>query len=139
MRDIKFRAWDCKTKLFGTVVELSYSPISKLIYVPSYVRVHDYKDMTHVTHYSDPDYIQDKLVIEQYTGLHDKNGKEIYESDIVALTDNSYMDEDIQHERVYYNEKSEWVAGKIYLSKVYFNVEVIGNIHENKELLEGEQ
>lgn len=54
MREIKFRAFDRKTELFGAVIELSYSPNSNSVYVPSYVRVHDYKDVTHVAHYPEP-------------------------------------------------------------------------------------
>lgn len=125
MREIKFRAWDEKRKHYLGNWEYVINPdngeVNELVsYNPECEKFR----------------LNQEAVLEQFTGLQDKNGKEIYEGDVVALTDSSYMDENIQYERVYYNEKSEWVAGKVYLSKVYFNVEVVGNIHENMELLD---
>jgi uncharacterized phage protein (TIGR01671 family) len=76
----------------------------------------------------------------QYTGLHDKNGKEIYEGDIVKF-------ENIKAKIIYgfCGFEFEWIDGytdKIRLCKtepLFKNVslifEVIGNIYENPELL----
>jgi hypothetical protein len=73
--------------------------------------------------------------IEQYTGLHDKNGKEIYEGDIIKCwLDFGPGGESQRICKVYINgyksgPMMEWNYEENYLP------EVIGNIHENPELL----
>ena len=127
MREIKFRAWDNEKREF---LSDDYGPIS----------VGDSKVVT------DGDwqgvYYTDKYTIEQYTGLKDKNGKEIYEGDIVEYTTHYYSKEK-RHRKVV--EWEEWDSdgfGEPH-NLGYFNLSeymtVIGNIHENPELLEGEK
>ena len=77
--------------------------------------------------------------IGQYTDLHDKNGKEIYEGDIVKI---KYRDEDIG--KVIY-EHNGFSIDVTNMNKNYGRVsfvnnfmEVIGNIYDNPELLGGE-
>lgn len=97
-------------------------------------------------------FLDDDDIIEQYTGLKDKNGKEIYEGDIVlhdkimlADTDGFFGEEKnvpcvVEWDSIrtgfypFNHYDTEW--GR-YTNGI--DVEVIGNIHENPELLEGDK
>ena len=76
------------------------------------------------------------IVLEQCTGAKDMNGKLIYEGDIVKFYEYNY--------EVYFNENTSamdiWNEKKEVGHSLYYHekFEVIGNIHENPELL-GEQ
>lgn len=71
----------------------------------------------------------------QFTGLHDKNGKEIYEGDIVK---SFFVDTDEAGNEIYkyyiIEVKYDEVLCSYKIDK-FMNLEVIGNIYENKELL----
>jgi hypothetical protein len=109
---IKLRAWDKETK------EMDYNYLSK-----NWLKV----------------CIESPFVeLMQYTGLNDKNGKEIYEDDIVVVND----DNTEYGKMVWDNEESEYGIDigsvKLKLGCYYSrDIEVIGNIHENSELSQG--
>ena len=147
-RVIKFRAWDKENKIMFDVSELHFVKGGIKFYGPGvgsgWITVNDeFKNENKVT-----------IELMQFTGLHDKNGKEIYDGDIVrAYKPNCYLDGvyEVRWNKSegawrYWKEEGPYFMFSVQ-SKMY-NVgnnkggawcEVIGNIWENPELLKEEQ
>lgn len=126
-RELKFRAWDNTTKTM----------------VDDYAHVGQYGEL-HCTNFHPSAYSNDgcpDLVIEQFTGLKDKSGVEIFEGDIL----NGYWNEDYPKQVGHVTfEKGKFVCWvdlkhgtKGRVEQQFHNYEIIGNIHENPELLKG--
>ena len=82
------------------------------------------------------------VILMQSTGLKDKNGKEIFEGDIVKFTITNGFDYVVdEYGAVTYKQGAFFIVkdfAEYLISYVYTKeVEVIGNIYENQELLEG--
>ena len=80
-----------------------------------------------------------KAMLMQYTGLKDKNGKEIYEGDIAKIP-NEFPEEPESSPSLILEVKfSQTLAtfriGKYFLFEYVDDCEVIGNIYENPELI----
>ena len=84
--------------------------------------------------------------VGQYTGLTDRNGRKIFEGDIVVFAD--FFDDKIHRGVVYWCDSAFWFdctetegdEGIYSLAYISANIlEVIGNIYDNPELLEVKQ
>ena len=90
----------------------------------------------------------DENTIGQYTGLKDKNGKEIYEGDIIHIHHKffeefnyvlKWNEEDLRYYLYSIDEKNLNSIGGIleaHLGSMINEIEVIGNIYDNPDLLE---
>ena len=82
--------------------------------------------------------------VGQFTGLTDKNGKKVFENDIIVICYETDGEEFTETKRVHYNEKEccwypmRWEECCEYCDHYteVKSIEVIGNIHDNPELLE---
>lgn len=83
-------------------------------------------------------YKTDEIELMQSTGLVDKNGKEIFEGDIVKMAKDVYSEptyyEVVRHRGGAYRLESKQHGCELWLR--HTDCEVVGNIYENPELLE---
>ena len=128
MRTIKFRAWDKGNKIYLYDVQDAYDTLS------GHVKYDDgeYADYDESCF---GDFLDNELYdVEQFTGLKDRNGKEIYEGDILKTRDFIFNDGKFIFLPVEYSKYAEWELGMRRLNDVYKACEVAGNIHENADL-----
>lgn len=90
-------------------------------------------------------YEVDPKTVGQFTGLHDKNGTEIYEGDILGTKEKvvGWVKGGVRgycYDVVYVNHPAGEKRWALYSTIVYDypdKIAVIGNVHDNPELLKG--
>ena len=133
MREIKFRAWDTVEKRMVEDGEVMlWGNGSWGAYREGNEEISPEGDLIGNDPYTDQD-----MILMQFTGLHDKNGKEIFEGDIVE-----YENGNAGYGRPRHEETSRSVIPSLddhaeyeAMSAFWKEGEVIGNVHQNKELL----
>lgn len=137
---IKFRAWDRTRNEMNYSVMVGNCDIDDENYTCPTIWIEERKEWLHFDDYDS---------IMQSTGLKDKNGKEIFEGDIlkVANNDSSWFEVvKYDHNKAMFiskemNLKYEVPETPLYdlFSPYLFKVEVIGNIWEDGDLIDGKK
>ena len=147
-REIKFRAWNKVWGMMSLVDKIEFEegkPVSVSVTIKA-------TDFDHTDEWSDYE-VGDDIILQQFTGLKDKNGKEIYDGDIVRFENKAYeirffnkwgmfglvgksdykdfTEEDPLGSGGSSTRYKPYVLGEYYQKRI----EVIGNVFENPELL----
>lgn len=77
----------------------------------------------------------DEIELMQYTGLKDRNGKKIFEGDILKVYDD-FLEGSLYGIVRFRNGRFYLSTTKSYYNESWIYFEVVGNIYENKDLLE---
>ncbi len=140
MRAIKFRSWNLESK------EMIYSEdVSWSYFTDCLMYNFDYNDKSQMEDF------EKQYKVMEYIGIKDRDGKDIYEGDIVAIY---YSKNGVETENIYKSDVVKYGTYNIgangyeydfiihghyvddeylYMEMLNSNVKIIGNIYENKE------
>lgn len=116
MRPIKFRCWNLIEKKWITKFWIDNEGVCRHPYSFNHIKV----------------LLCNEFFIDQFTGLHDRNGKEIYEGDIIKterFINNLFVKWDYDQWGLF-----DGICNELSIDSTYD--EIIGSVHENPELLE---
>jgi len=130
-RDIKFRCWDGE-RMFENI---GLTPIEVIVY--------DFHNGKMIPPTEDWRFGRDTVNIMQFTGLKDKNNKDIYEGDVMRKHTpyNEEWDTKFTYYKVSFgiiNDRMQWFLHRFSTLPYVGNfneLEVVGNIYENPNLL----
>ena len=138
-REIKFRVWD---KTYGRWMADIHKDVEE--------NTMDYLDIDHrywpdewypMSQSAVPDLFaamckDEDLIVEQYTGLHDAQGREIYEGDIISPKDErTYLKQVIEWSEIEPGDDMDMESYGYHLNPYWGDIVVIGNIHEDPDLV----
>lgn len=130
-RTIKFRVWDNVQKVMFHADKMTiHSNCIDLLYSDEHTEENNWGNMG-----------DKEPVIMQYTGLNDKKGKEIYEGDIIEWRNGALSGtSSISRQRGHFQMDDYFMEDNAMINQKFFETqtEVIGNLHQHPELLEGE-
>lgn len=123
----KYRVWMKSLKWMCDVTNISFD--SKFV---------DICQQGDTERYTEMSVEFDEITLMQSTGLFDRNGKEIFEGDIVKMSKDVYSEptyyEVVRHRGGAYRLESKQHGCELWLR--HTDCEVVGNVYENPELLE---
>jgi hypothetical protein len=126
----RYRAWMKSLKWMCDVTNISFD--SKFV---------DICQQGDTERYTEMSVEFDEITLMQSTGLFDRNGKEIFEGDIVKMSKDVYSEptyyEVVRHRGGAYRLESKQHGCELWLR--HTDCEVVGNIYENPELLEDKE
>lgn len=136
-REIKFRGWDERAKLMHEdfrYIKSGDEGNDWIIFTSSR------QTLQEKHHPFENPYFQEQFKIMQYTGLKDANGVEIYEGDVVEDHNGTgfveYAEKHAAFRVNYANGQAKWFYD-YNLRGERESIQVIGNIYQNPELLNG--
>ena len=122
-REIKFRAWEKETEQYFKVLAIDFK--SKIVSCRHFKWKYDPFNQINLNY----------LDLEQFTGLKDSNGDDIYENDLVLL------DPDDPPYQVIFDEgkfelSNDYLRLVYDLSEEHMDCEIVGNVHTDGDLID---